>query len=91
MGCKRIGRVNVDTVNTGLVIGNLAPSVLVNNKPIVVEGALIAPHPPDHVNKFMIEGSNRVLAENIPVCRVGDKASCDHELDTGSPNTLAGP
>lgn len=91
MACSRIGRVNVDTVNEGVVIGNLAPKVLVNNNPIVVVGALIAPHPPGHVDQIMIEGSDKVLAQNIPICRVGDLASCLHALDTGSENTVAGP
>ncbi len=82
-----ICRVGVDAAG-GTIIGNLAPTVFVNNSPVVVIGALIAPHD-NHVGAVMIQGSPNVFANNIAVCRAGDAASCGHTAGPGSSDTFA--
>ena len=85
-----IARVGIDVCG-GVIIGNLAPTVLVNGSPVVVVGAAITPHGLGlHGNAHMIQGSGSVLANGIAVCRVGDLADCGHAISSGSPDTNAG-
>lgn len=85
-----IARVGIDICG-GVIIGNLAPTVLVNGSPIAVVGAAIASHGlPPHASAVMTTGSNSVFAHGIKVCRVGDAGSCGDTISTGSPNTNAG-
>lgn len=84
-----VSRVQQDSAG-GLIIGDLAPTVFVNNKPIVVKGAKIAPHgKKPHDVPVMVGCSSTVFANNIPVCREGDAATCGHKA-TGSSNVEAG-
>lgn len=73
-----IARVNQDTAG-GLITGNLAPTVFVNGKPIVVIGASIAGHGLGaHAGPSMSTGSGTVFAHGIGVCKAGDTATCGH-------------
>lgn len=84
-----VSRVNKDTGGEKIT-ENLAPTVYVNNNPIVVKGAHIQYHGlPPHNNAHMVGSSSTVYANNILVCRKGDKASCGHAA-TGSDNVFAG-
>lgn len=77
-------RVNIDTAG-GLIVGNLAPDVFVENRNITVVGASINPHGVGiHNSSIMIEGSSDVFANNISVCRLGDHASCGHTSTASS-------
>lgn len=84
-----VTRVNIDSAG-GPIIGNLAPTVRVNNQPITVKGASITPHGiSPHSNAVMVGSSSTVYANNINVCRQGDVASCGH-IATGSGDVNAG-
>lgn len=84
-----IARVGVDTAG-GLITGSLAPSVHVNGVPIVVVGAIIAPHSTGiHLTAHTLASSATVRAGGILVCRAGDAATCG-DLCTGSGNVNAG-
>jgi len=84
-----ISRVNLDTAG-GTIVGNLAPTVFVNGKPIAVKGADVAGHAPGaHAGPVMLEHSATVFAQGKPVCRAGDAASCGHPA-TGSGDVFAG-
>lgn len=84
-----ISRVGVDAAG-GLIVGNLAPTVFVNNAPIVVQGAAVTPHGNGpHAGPVMVGCSSTVFAHNIGVCRQGDAASCGHPA-TGSSDVFAG-
>jgi uncharacterized Zn-binding protein involved in type VI secretion len=84
-----VSRVNQDTAG-GTIIEALAPTVFVNNKPITVQGAHIQGHgDAPHASPVMVDHSGTVFANNIGVCREGDKASCAHPA-TGSGNVFAG-
>jgi uncharacterized Zn-binding protein involved in type VI secretion len=71
-------RVGVDAAG-GTIVGALAPTVKVNNSPIAVKGAPVAGHGRSpHSAPVMVGASGNVFANNIPVCRAGDAASCGH-------------
>jgi len=83
-----IARVGQDTAG-GTIIGNLAPDIIVEGRPIAVVGASIAGHGlPPHNSPVMVQGSSTVIANGIFVCRQGDAASCGHTA-TGSSNVFA--
>ena len=87
-----VSRVNTDFVYPpkALIIGNLAPTVFVNGKPIAVLGAKVKPHGSGrHGVPKMAEASKTVSAHGIRVCRSGDRADCLHPA-TGSNNVNAG-
>ena len=84
-----ISRVGVDQAG-GTIVGNLAPTVFINNSPIVVKGAAISGHGRSpHSGPVMVGSSSTVFAHNIAVCRAGDAASCGHTA-TGSSDVFAG-
>jgi uncharacterized Zn-binding protein involved in type VI secretion len=84
-----ISRVNADSAGS-TIVGNLAPTVHVNNNPIAVQGASIVGHGRGpHSSPVMVGSLGSVRAHNIPVCRSGDSASCGH-VASGSGNVNAG-
>lgn len=84
-----VARVNADSAG-GAIVGNLAPSVLVNGSPIAVVGAAVAGHgDAPHTSPVMVGSSSTVFAEGKKVCRAGDLASCGHSA-SGSGNVTAG-
>lgn len=85
-----VTRVNTDAAG-GLIVGNLAPTVLVNGSPIAVKGAAILAHglPPHAPSPVMIGASGTVFAQGVAVCRSGDGASCGHSAG-GSGDVFAG-
>lgn len=83
-----ISRVKMDTAG-GIILGNLAPTVFVNGKPIAVIGALVSTHGlSPHDGPVMVSGSGNVFANNRKVCRKGDVATCGHR-STGSGDVFA--
>ena len=82
-----VARMNIDTVGGGLIIEG-STNVFVNNAPIVRVGDRVAPHP-GHSNVVMVGHSSTVYANDKPVCRQNDVASCLH-LATGSSDVFAG-
>lgn len=71
-------RVGIDAAG-GTIVGNLAPTVFVDNSPIAVKGAAVSGHgKPPHASPVMSGASGNVFANNIPVCRAGDAATCGH-------------
>jgi uncharacterized Zn-binding protein involved in type VI secretion len=84
-----ISRVNADSAG-GTIIGNLAPTIQVNNSPIAVKGASIVGHGRGtHRSPVMVGASSTVFANGIPVCRSGDSANCGHTA-SGSGSVNAG-
>ncbi len=76
-------RVNVDKAG-GTIVGNLAPTVFVNNQPIAVKGAAVEGHGRSpHSSPVMRDSSADVFAHNIGVVRAGDTATCG-DAATGS-------
>jgi uncharacterized Zn-binding protein involved in type VI secretion len=71
----------------GLVVGLHAPTVFVNNLPVVVVGDVVAPHH-RHKQQVMVTGSPNVFAHSIPTCREGDVATCKHPLIVNSPDVF---
>jgi len=83
-----ISRVGKDAAG-GTIVGALAPTVIVNNSPIAVKGAPVSGHGRgSHSGPVMVGSSGNVFANNIPVCRAGDAASCGHPA-SGSGNVIA--
>ena len=84
-----IARVGQDSAGS-VIVGNLAPTVFVNGKPIAVKGAAVTGHgKTPHAAPVMAGCSSTVSACGIPVCRAGDAASCGHPA-SGSDNVFAG-
>jgi len=83
-GTSRVGK---DAAG-GTIVGVLAPTVIVNNSPIAVKGAAVSGHGRGpHRGPVMVGASGSVFANNIPVCRAGDAASCGHPA-SGSGNVI---
>jgi uncharacterized Zn-binding protein involved in type VI secretion len=92
----RIGDVNS---GGGVVLGPGALSVLVNGRPVITPGNIVAPHPccgaPEaecvvHCAAVTTLGSLGVLAEGKPIVYVGSPDTCKHVRMTGSFNVLVG-
>lgn len=84
----------LDDVVGGISSAKLIPTAtktFVNGKLVIRLGDLIASHGTnEHIAATMIEASSTVFAEGIAVCRLGDKASCDHVITSASPDSFAG-
>ena len=66
-------------------------SVLVNNRPIVVDGTPVSPHRPrGHVGKITASGLSNVIAGNKPVNIIGNSDNCGHPRAEGSGDVVAG-
>lgn len=51
----------------------------INGKPIVLLGDPVTGHGiPPHASPVMVEGSNWMTINGVPVCREGNLASCGH-------------
>jgi uncharacterized Zn-binding protein involved in type VI secretion len=75
----------------GTITGVLAPTVFVNGKPIAVKGATVDPHGTGSHASSVLDGSSLVVfANGIPICRVGDLASCGHPISSGSFTVFSG-
>ena len=84
-----VSRVGIDNAG-GTIVGNLAPTVLVNGAPIAVKGAQVAGHGRSpHSSPVMSGSSGTVKANGIEICRAGDAATCGHAA-SGSGNVIAG-
>jgi len=82
-------RVGIDQAG-GMITGALCPKVLVNGFPIVTVGSSIMIHGlGSHMAATMMQGSTKVFACGMPVCRAGDAATCDHKGSPGSINVIA--
>lgn len=83
-----ISRINADTAG-GTIIGNLAPTVFVENNPIAVKGAEVEPHGRGpHRSPVMDGSSTDVYANGILISRADDPATCGHPA-TGSGTVFA--
>lgn len=88
--CQRQGDANT----AGGVATSGTPSVRVNNRPVVVPGIGVTPHPccgrrgcGAHCSARTAGGSSNVRSENRPVIRTSvDKDTCGHARSGGSPN-----
>lgn len=78
----RIALVNRDTVGGGLILGGTQSFVTFDGLAIACVGDRVADHG-DHHGVVMVQGSDFITINNIPVCREGDLASCG-EPCTGS-------
>lgn len=86
-GAARVGQDKSGNV----IIGNLAPTVFVNNAPIAVQGANIASYGDNcKSNPKTGKGSSTVFANNKPVNRQGDLDICGTPISTGSNNVNVG-
>lgn len=87
---KGAARVDIDVAG-GVIIGILAPTVFVNGTNISVIGDPVAGHGlPPHDAPVMVTGSSTVFANGIPVCRLGDVASCGDAVSPCSGNVFIG-
>lgn len=63
----------------GIILGVLATTVYVNSTPVSVVGDPVESHgSAAHSSPLMMTGSGNVFAHGIPVCRLGDLATCRH-------------
>ena len=83
-----VARVGVDSAG-GTIIGDLAPTVIVNGSPIAVKGAAVAGHGfGPHGSPVMDGSSGDVYANGILICRAGDAATCG-DTASGSIDVVA--
>jgi len=82
-----------DTNSKGAPAQSGVNSVVVNNKPIVVNGTPVAKHNPwynRHGGKRTANGKNNVVADNKPVNVVGNPDTCGHARVNGSNDVIIG-
>ncbi|CAB4221472.1 COG4104 Uncharacterized conserved protein [uncultured Caudovirales phage] len=82
-----------DANNMGgkIIVG--VPNVLVNNRPICVDGKPITahyPYVPPHVSAVTTAGLKSVIAGGIPINLLGNPDSCGHTRVEGSDNVVGG-
>lgn len=65
-------------------------SVLVNGRPISVNGNPVTPHEPKHLRQETAVGSGTVTANGIPVQYIGCTDTCGHSRVEGSPDVEVG-
>ena len=76
----------------GKAISGVA-SVLVNNRPIVVNGTDVTSHPdntPPHTSAKTANGLSNVIANNKPVNIKGNNDTCAHPRSEASGDVIAG-
>lgn len=69
-----IGRAFADRAGGQITTGSR--SVSANDLPVAMVGSLVSSHSIFHFNVTMAVGFPAVTVEDIPVCRMGDAASC---------------
>jgi uncharacterized Zn-binding protein involved in type VI secretion len=85
-----------DANSAGGVIRSGVNSVLVNNRPVAVVGLSVSAHPPcpkgaSHcAAKTSVAVARSVRVNNRPVSITGDKDTCGHPRQAGSPNVKVG-
>jgi uncharacterized Zn-binding protein involved in type VI secretion len=86
-----------DRNSAGGVILNGDASVLVNGRAIAVTNSRVSPHPPcgraggaRHCSAQTQAASNSVLVNGKPVVLVGDRDTCGHTRQAGSPDVKIG-
>lgn len=80
----KIGLVG-QSVAGGLIVSSPITKAVVDGKPVVGVGSVIAPHGSGpHANAVMVTGTSKFVVDGIQVCREGDVASCGHVLTLGS-------
>lgn len=75
----------------GLIIQG-RQSVIVNGQPIACRGDAVQAHAPGgvHGGPVLVGHEPSVLAEGVPVSRLGDPASCGHPVSTASDDVIVG-
>ena len=76
----------------GVALGGVE-NVIVNGRPIVVDGTDVGPHAPflpPHLATKTDSGLKNVIANNIPINVRGNPDLCAHPRAEGSPNVVAG-
>jgi len=82
-----------DADNMGGKIIAGVPNVLVNNRPICVDGKPITSHYPwvfPHSSPVTTGGLKSVIAGGIPINLLGNPDSCGHTRVEGSDNVVGG-
>lgn len=73
-------------VNGGAI--SCSSNMLVNGLMVAKVGDPVATHPSGtggyHVGAVLATGSSIMKVNGVPVCRIGDLASCGHPIDLGS-------
>jgi uncharacterized Zn-binding protein involved in type VI secretion len=79
-----------DDNTAGAPITHTAQSTVFSNNLLVgVDGSNVAGHGPGkHAHPLTANGSTDVFIENIPVNRKGDKDTCGHPRNNGSPDVF---
>ena len=76
------------------VVGGIAmtgvSSVLVNGRPIVVNGTRVSQHIKKHNTAVTRGGVSSVLAGGLPVNVIGNSDNCGHPRTQGSSDVIAG-
>jgi anaerobic glycerol-3-phosphate dehydrogenase len=84
-----VARTGQDTAG-GIILPGGNSSVIVNGTPAAVLACGVQGHGRnEHSAARMVSGSGSVFASGLPICRIGDIASCGHYA-TGSSNVSAG-
>ena len=91
---QRVG----DQNSAGGVILNGDDTVLINGRPVAIQGVNVSPHPccgrrgcpPTHCNAKTQSNNSTVLVNGIPLIFTNDIDTCGHARVGGSPNVTVG-
>ena len=86
-----------DSNSAGGIAVSGVTSVRINNRPVVVPGVSVTPHPccgqpgcGAHCSAVTVGGIGSVRAGNKPIILTGHADSCGHSRTGGSPSVRAG-
>ena len=82
-----VGR-DLDTTDHGGVVRAITARTFVNGKLVLTIGAIHYCPIPGHGPNPMVQGSEKLFAEGMKVCRIGDASACGGRIAVGSPNTF---
>jgi uncharacterized Zn-binding protein involved in type VI secretion len=84
---RGVTRTGIDTAG-GVLLGRGNTTVYANGFLMSVLGDAVSDHGDGkHENAIMVEASPNMFIGRIPICRLGDRASCGH-ASTGSDNVF---
>ena len=94
---KAVQRVGDQNSAGGLVI-NGDSTVLINGRPVAIQGSLVTPHPccgkrgcpPVHCSARTTSNTPTVLVNGKPIITLGALDTCNHTRVGGSPDVVVG-
>lgn len=86
-GWARLGDINSAPAP---IVGGVAFSVIINDKPAAIVGSICSPHPPAHPSTPIVVGEFSVICENKSAAPTGAVYACGHTQVQSSFDVIIG-